>query len=75
MQKGTTRNMIFGCAKIVSYLSHFMTFRPGTSFRRERPAGVGLGMRPPRFLRPGDTMRLTVTGLGEQRQRVLAYGS
>lgn len=75
MQKGTTRNMIFGCAKIVSYLSHFMTLSPGDVIPTGTPAGVGLGMKPPRFLHPGDTMRLTVSGLGEQRQRVLAYGS
>ncbi|HEY3916188.1 MAG TPA: fumarylacetoacetate hydrolase family protein [Stellaceae bacterium] len=74
-QKGTTRNMIFDCAKIVSYLSHFMTLLPGDVIPTGTPAGVGLGMKPPRFLRPGDTMRLTVTGLGEQRQRVVAYGA
>ena len=74
MQKGTTRNMIFSCAKIVSYLSHFMTLAPGDVIPTGTPAGVGLGMKPPRFLKPGDTMRLTVSGLGEQRQRVLAYG-
>jgi 2,4-diketo-3-deoxy-L-fuconate hydrolase len=75
MQKGTTRNMIFNCAKIVSYLSHFMTLSPGDVIPTGTPAGVGLGMKPPRFLRPGDTMRLTVTGLGEQRQRVVAFAS
>jgi len=74
MQKGTTRNMIFNCAKIVSYLSHFMTLAPGDVIPTGTPAVVGLGMKPPRFLKPGDTMRLTVSGLGEQRQRVLAYG-
>ena len=74
MQKGTTRNMIFNCAKIVSYLSHFMTLAPGDVIPTGTPAGVGLGMKPPRFLKPGDTMRLTVSGLGEQRQCVLAYG-
>ncbi|HEY1505460.1 MAG TPA: fumarylacetoacetate hydrolase family protein [Stellaceae bacterium] len=74
MQKGTTRNMIFSCAKVVSYLSHFMTLSPGDVIPTGTPAGVGLGMKPPRFLKPGDTMRLTVSGLGEQRQRVLAYG-
>jgi 2-keto-4-pentenoate hydratase/2-oxohepta-3-ene-1,7-dioic acid hydratase in catechol pathway len=73
MQKGTTRNMIFDCAKIVSYLSHFMTLLPGDIIPTGTPAGVGLGMKPPRFLKPGDTMRLTVTGLGEQRQRVVAF--
>jgi len=74
MQRGTTRNMIFNCAKIVSYLSHFMTLSPGDVIPTGTPAGVGLGMKPPRFLKPGDTMRLTVSGLGEQRQKVLAYG-
>lgn len=74
MQKGSTRNMIFNCAKIVSYLSHFMTLSPGDVIPTGTPAGVGLGMKPPRFLKAGDTMRLTVSGLGEQRQRVLAYG-
>lgn len=73
MQKGTTRNMIFSCAHIVSYLSQFMTLCPGDVIPTGTPAGVGLGMKPPRFLRAGDTMRLTVSGLGEQRQRVLAY--
>ena len=73
MQKGTTRNMIFGCAQIVSYLSHFMTLLPGDIIPTGTPAGVGLGKKPQRFLKADDTMRLTVTGLGEQRQRVLAY--
>lgn len=74
MQKGTTKNMIFSCAKIVSYLSHFMTLFPGDVIPTGTPAGVGLGMKPPRFLKPGDTMRLTITNLGEQRQRVVAFG-
>jgi 2,4-didehydro-3-deoxy-L-rhamnonate hydrolase len=73
MQNGTTRNMIFGCAQIVSYLSHFMTLMPGDVIPTGTPAGVGLGKKPPRFLKPGDTMRLAVAGLGEQRQRVLAF--
>ncbi len=73
MQKGNTRNMIFSCAQIVSYLSHFMTLLPGDVIPTGTPSGVGLGQKPPRFLKPGDTMKLTVTGLGEQRQRVLAY--
>jgi 2-keto-4-pentenoate hydratase/2-oxohepta-3-ene-1,7-dioic acid hydratase in catechol pathway len=73
MQNGNTRNMIFSCAKIVSYTSHFMTLQPGDIIPTGTPAGVGLGMKPPRFLKPGDVMRLTVTGLGEQRQRVIPY--
>jgi 2,4-didehydro-3-deoxy-L-rhamnonate hydrolase len=75
MQKGTTRNMIFSCAHIVSYLSQFMTLLPGDIIPTGTPAGVGLGKKPPRFLKPGDTMRLTIAGLGEQRQRVLAHPS
>ncbi len=73
MQKGTTKNMIFTVAQIVSYLSQFMTLMPGDIIPTGTPAGVGLGKKPPRFLKPGDTMRLTVTGLGEQRQKVLGY--
>jgi len=73
MQKGSTRNMIFGCAQIVAYVSRFMTLMPGDVIPTGTPAGVGLGKKPPRFLRPGDTMRLVVAGLGEQRQRVVAH--
>jgi 2-keto-4-pentenoate hydratase/2-oxohepta-3-ene-1,7-dioic acid hydratase in catechol pathway len=74
MQNGSTRNMIFACAHIVSYISHFMTLMPGDVIPTGTPAGVGLGMKPPRFLKPGDVMRLGVTGLGEQRQTVVAFG-
>jgi 2-keto-4-pentenoate hydratase/2-oxohepta-3-ene-1,7-dioic acid hydratase in catechol pathway len=74
MQNGSTRNMIFNCAKIVSYISHFMTLMPGDVIPTGTPAGVGLGMKPPRFLKPGDVMRLGVAGLGEQRQKVVAWG-
>jgi 2-keto-4-pentenoate hydratase/2-oxohepta-3-ene-1,7-dioic acid hydratase in catechol pathway len=72
MQNGNTGNMIFGCAHIVSYISQFMTLEPGDVIPTGTPAGVGLGRQ--RFLKPGDTMRLTVAGLGEQTQRVVAYG-
>ena len=74
MQSGSTRNMIFNCAKIVSYISHFMTLMPGDVIPTGTPAGVGLGMKPQRFLKPGDVMRLGVAGLGEQRQKVVAWG-
>ena len=74
MQNGSTKNMIFACAHIVSYISHFMTLMPGDVIPTGTPAGVGLGMKPQRFLKPGDTMRLAITGLGEQRQKVVAYG-
>ncbi len=74
MQHGSTRDMIFTCARIVSYISEFMTLMPGDVIPTGTPAGVGLGMKPPRFLKPGDVMRLAVTGLGEQRQKVVAWG-
>jgi len=73
MQNGSTKNMIFGCAKIVSYISQFMTLTPGDVIPTGTPAGVGLGLKPPRFLKPGDVMRLGVSGLGEQRQTVSAF--
>lgn len=72
-QKGTTANMIFPVAHIVSYISHFMTLMPGDVIPTGTPAGVGLGMKPPVFLKPGDTMRLGITGLGEQHQKVVGY--
>jgi ureidoglycolate lyase len=73
MQNGTTANMIFGVAHIVSYISHFMTLEPGDVIPTGTPAGVGLGMKPPVFLKPGDTVRLGITGLGEQEQKVAAF--
>lgn len=72
MQNGSTANMVFGCAQIISYISQFMTLHPGDLIPTGTPAGVGFGRK--RFLKPGDTMRLSVTGLGEQRQHVVAYG-
>jgi 2-keto-4-pentenoate hydratase/2-oxohepta-3-ene-1,7-dioic acid hydratase in catechol pathway len=72
MQKGNTGNMIFTCQQIVSYISQFMTLEPGDIIPTGTPAGVGLGRG--RFLKAGDTMRLVVAGLGEQRQKVVAYG-
>ena len=74
MQNGNTRNMIFSVRQIVSYASQFMTLMPGDVIPTGTPAGVGLGMKPPRFLKPGDTMRLAITGLGEQRQKLVAHG-
>lgn len=74
MQNGSTKNMIFNCAQIVSYISHFMTLMPGDVIPTGTPAGVGLGMKPPRYLKAGDTMRVSVAGLGEQRQKVVAHG-
>ena len=72
MQNGNTARMIFGCAKLVSYCSSIMTLEPGDIITTGTPAGVGLGMKPPRFLAPGDVVELGIAGLGAQRQRVVA---
>ena len=71
MQTGNTSTMIFGVRKLVSYVSHFIALQPGDIIATGTPPGVGLGKKPqPVFLRPGQTMRLGITGLGEQCQRV-----
>ena len=72
-QDGSTRTMIFGVAHLVSYVSRFMTLEPGDIITTGTPPGVGLGMKPPVFLKPGDVMRLGIDGLGEQRQTVRAF--
>jgi 2-keto-4-pentenoate hydratase/2-oxohepta-3-ene-1,7-dioic acid hydratase in catechol pathway len=71
-QNGTTATMIFGVKKLVSYLSEFFTLHPGDIISTGTPSGVGMGMKPPTFLRPGQTIRLGVEGLGEQTQRIVA---
>jgi 2-keto-4-pentenoate hydratase/2-oxohepta-3-ene-1,7-dioic acid hydratase in catechol pathway len=74
MQTGNTRTMIFSCAHIVSHVSHFMTLLPGDVICTGTPPGVGLGMKPePVFLKPGDVMTLGIRGLGEQKQKVVAW--
>ena len=73
MQTGNTRTMIFDCAKLVSYVSHFMTLMPGDVITTGTPPGVGLGMKPPLFLKKGDVMTLGIQALGEQRQEVVAF--
>jgi 2-keto-4-pentenoate hydratase/2-oxohepta-3-ene-1,7-dioic acid hydratase in catechol pathway len=70
-QNGNTRNMIFGVADLVSYVSRFMTLLPGDVISTGTPAGVGLGQRPPHYLRAGQTVRLGIEGLGEQCQQVV----
>ena len=71
-QNGTTKTMIFGVVKLVSYVSHFITLYPGDVIATGTPPGVGQGVKPePVFLRPGDTMKLSVAGLGVQTQRVV----
>ncbi len=71
-QDGSTKTMIFGVKKVVSYLSQFMTLHPGDIISTGTPSGVGMGCKPPVFLRPGHTVRLSVEGLGEQQQRTVA---
>jgi len=76
MQSGNTRTMVFGCAKIISHVSQYMTLLPGDIIATGTPPGVGLGIKPnPIFLKVGDVMRLTIQGLGEQKQKVVAYSA
>ena len=72
-QKGSTRTMIFGVAHLVSYISRFLTLHPGDVIPTGTPPGVGLGFKPPVFLKPGDVMHLGIQGLGEQKQKVVPY--
>ena len=74
MQSGNTRNMVFSVVEIVSYVSRFITLHPGDVIATGTPPGVGMGHKPePVYLHPGQTMRLGVAGLGEQRQRVTTW--
>lgn len=73
LQTGNTRTMVFSVAKIISYLSEFMTLLPGDVITTGTPPGVGMGMKPPLFLKPGDTMTLGVDGLGMQQQTVVPF--
>jgi 2-keto-4-pentenoate hydratase/2-oxohepta-3-ene-1,7-dioic acid hydratase in catechol pathway len=74
-QNGNTRTMIFGVGHLISYVSHYMTLLPGDVIATGTPPGVGMGMKPPTYLKPGDVMRLGIEGLGEQRQEVKAYSA
>ncbi|CAJ0802036.1 Ureidoglycolate lyase [Ralstonia mannitolilytica] len=73
VQNGSTATMIFGVAHLVSYVSRFMTLHPGDLICTGTPPGVGMGAKPPRYLKAGDTMRLGVDRLGVQAQTVVAY--
>lgn len=79
MQTGNTRTMIFPVAKLVSYVSQFMTLNPGDVITTGTPPGVGMGRRDaqgqpaPRFLKKGDVMTMSIQGLGEQRQRIVPF--
>ena len=73
-QTGNTKTMVFGVAHLISYISSFMTLYPGDVISTGTPPGVGLGQKPtPLYLKPGDTMRLGISGLGEQNQTVHAW--
>lgn len=72
-QNSSTANMIFDVATLVSYVSEFMTLLPGDMISTGTPAGVGLGMNPPVYLKAGDIVELGIENLGESRQRVTAY--
>jgi 2,4-didehydro-3-deoxy-L-rhamnonate hydrolase len=72
-QSGNTATMIFGVAMLVSYVSHFMTLMPGDIIATGTPPGVALGMKPPRYLKPGDRIRMGIDGLGEQNNRLVEW--
>ncbi len=73
MQDGNTANLIFKIPFLVSYISQFMTLLPGDIISTGTPAGVGLGMKPPVYLKPGDVVELGIDGLGVAKQNVVAY--
>lgn len=70
LQNGSTNTMVYGVKYLVSYLSQFMSLHPGDIISTGTPPGVGLGLKPPRFLKAGDVVELGVEGLGEQKQNV-----
>jgi 2-keto-4-pentenoate hydratase/2-oxohepta-3-ene-1,7-dioic acid hydratase in catechol pathway len=72
-QDGSTRTMIFGVRTLVSYISHFMTLLPGDVIATGTPPGVALGMKPPQYLKPGDRLKLSVEGLGEQNNLLVPW--
>mgnify|MGYP006148758273 CR=1 FL=1 len=72
VQNGSTKTMVYGVAHVVSYLSQFMTLHPGDVISTGTPPGVGLGQKPPHYLKAGDVVELGIAGLGQQRQDVIA---
>ena len=72
MQDGSTSTMVYGVNFLVSYISQFMSLQPGDIISTGTPPGVGMGMKPQVFLKPGDVMRLGIEGLGEQKQKTVA---
>lgn len=73
VQNGSTKTMVFGVAHLVAYISQFMQLDPGDVITTGTPPGVGMGMKPPVYLKAGDTMKVGIAGLGEQYQKVEAY--
>ena len=71
-QDGSTKTMVYGVAHVVAYLSKFMSLQPGDVISTGTPPGVGMGLNPPTYLKPGDVIELGIEGLGEQRQDVIA---
>jgi 2-keto-4-pentenoate hydratase/2-oxohepta-3-ene-1,7-dioic acid hydratase in catechol pathway len=71
MQNGSTKTMVYGVAHVVAYLSQFMTLHPGDVISTGTPPGVGMGMKPPQYLKAGDVIELSIEGLGQQRQDVI----
>ena len=71
VQDGNTSTMVYGVAHIVAYLSEFFTLMPGDIITTGTPPGVGMGMKPPQYLKPGDKMRICIDGLGTQNQKVV----
>lgn len=73
MQSSSTSDLVFGIPHLVSYISHYMTLLPGDVISTGTPFGVGLGLNPPRYLKPGDVVELGIEGLGSARQEAVAY--
>ncbi|MEZ5739988.1 MAG: fumarylacetoacetate hydrolase family protein [Burkholderiaceae bacterium] len=73
MQDGSTRTMIFDCATLVSYVSEFITLEPGDIITTGTPPGVGMGMKPPQYLKAGDVVELGIEGLGTQTQKIVKF--
>ena len=73
MQNGNTKTMVFNLKELISYVSHYMTLYPGDIIATGTPPGVGMGMKPPRYLKKGDEMKLGIDGLGAQIQKVVSW--
>jgi 2-keto-4-pentenoate hydratase/2-oxohepta-3-ene-1,7-dioic acid hydratase in catechol pathway len=73
MQDSSTSDFIFNVPFVISYISQFMTLLPGDLISTGTPQGVGLGQKPPRYIVPGDKIKLGIEGLGEQEQIAMAY--